>query len=104
MSNINKVIGGDTYVNKDGSLTDAGKTALTTYNVQGQTEYVNNSVISAIKNMNEQGIKYFHTNDGQAYVVEGTNSVDSSAGGAYSTAIGYQATATSTATNGVVIG
>ena len=104
VSNINKVIGGDTYVNKDGSLTDAGKTALTTYNVQGQTEYVNNSVISAIKNMNEQGIKYFHTNDGQAYVVEGTNSVDSSAGGAYSTAIGYQATATSTATNGVVIG
>ena len=94
---------GDEYVNADGSLNDAGKQALTTYNVQDRGQYEHNSVISAVKNMNEQGIKYFHTNDGTARpVVDNTNSEDSSASGAYATAVGYQATATGT--NALAIG
>ena len=104
VSNINQIIGGDNYVNQDGSLTPEGQLALKTYNVQGQTEYVHNSVISAIKNMNEQGIKFFHTNDGQAFTADTSNTEDSSAGGSLSTAIGYQASTTSEAANGVAIG
>ncbi|WP_281785613.1 YadA-like family protein [Uruburuella suis] len=104
VSNINQIIGGDNYVNQDGSLTPEGQLALKTYNVQGQTEYVHNSVISAIKNMNEQGIKFFHTNSGQAFTAEASNTEDSSAGGSYSTAIGYQASTTGEAANGVAIG
>ena len=69
------------------------KVALTTYNVKGQTEVVNNTVISAIKNINEQGTKYFHTNEGQRVESQAQNSEDSSAGGQYATAIGYQANA-----------
>ena len=79
-----------TYVDDNGNLTDAGKVALTTYNVSGQTEFVHNSVISAIQQMNNEGIKYFHTNDGQTPVAENTNSQDSSASGKYASAVGYQ--------------
>ena len=79
-----------TYVDESGNLTDAGKVALTTYNVSGQTEFVHNSVISAIQQMNNEGIKYFHTNDGQTPVAENTNSQDSSASGKYASAVGYQ--------------
>ena len=79
-----------TYVDDSGNLTDAGKVALTTYNVSGQTEFVHNSVISAIQQMNNEGIKYFHTNDGQTPVAENTNSQDSSASGKYASAVGYQ--------------
>ena len=104
VSNINQIIGGDNYVNQDGSLTPEGQLALKTYNVQGQTEYVHNSVISAIKNMNEQGIKFFHTNDGQAFTADTSNTEDSSAGGSFSTAIGYQASTSGEAANGVAIG
>ncbi|WP_312266367.1 YadA-like family protein, partial [Neisseria sp.] len=67
---------------------------LTTYNVEGQNTYVTNDVIQAIGKMNEQGIKFFHTNDGVVRpVVQGHNTVDSSASGAYATAIGYQSVA-----------
>ena len=94
---------GKEYVNADGSLNEAGRLALTTYNVKGQGQYEHNSVISAVKNMNEQGIKYFHTNDGTANpIVDASNSEDSSASGAYSTAIGYQANGSGT--NAVAIG
>ncbi|MDO4641751.1 MAG: YadA-like family protein [Neisseria sp.] len=67
---------------------------LTTYNVEGQNTYVTNDVIQAIGKMNEQGIKFFHTNDGNVKpVVQGHNTQDSSASGAYATAIGYQSSA-----------
>ncbi|MCS4534710.1 YadA-like family protein [Neisseria montereyensis] len=67
---------------------------LTTYNVEGQNTYVTNDVIQAIGKMNEQGIKFFHTNDGEVKpVVQGNNQEDSSASGAYATAIGYQTSA-----------
>ena len=92
-NNYSKTFGGDNnqYVDNTGKLTPAGKVALKTYNVSGQKEYVNNSVISAIKNMNEQGIKFFHVNDGQTQIDQVTNTEDSSASGRYAVAIGYQA-------------
>ena len=92
-NNYSKTLGGDNnqYVDNTGKLTPAGKVALKTYNVSGQKEYVNNSVISAIKNMNEQGIKFFHVNDGQTQIDQATNTKDSSASGRYAVAVGYQA-------------
>ncbi|MDO4907800.1 YadA-like family protein, partial [Neisseria sp.] len=76
---------------------------LTTYNVEGQNTYVTNDVIQAVGKMNEQGIKFFHTNDGEVEpVVQGHNDVDSSASGSYATAIGYQASASGN--NAVVLG
>ncbi|SUA36808.1 adhesin [Neisseria zoodegmatis] len=67
---------------------------LVTYNVSGQNTYVTNDVIQAVGKMNEQGIKFFHTNDGEVKpVAQGSNQQDSSASGAYSTAIGYQSSA-----------
>ncbi|MGF6148920.1 YadA family autotransporter adhesin, partial [Kingella potus] len=95
-NNYSKTLGGDSnqYVDNTGKLTNAGKVALKTYNVSGQKEYVNNSVISAIKNMNEQGIKFFHVNDGQTQIDQATNTEDSSASGRYAVAVGYQAKGT----------
>lgn len=75
---------------KDGSK----KALLTTYNVQDQTNYVTNNPAEAIDKMNEQGIRFFHVNDGnQEPVVQGRNSIDSSASGRHSAAVGYQAKA-----------
>ncbi|MCW9716375.1 YadA-like family protein [Avibacterium sp. 21-594] len=101
-NNFNKTIGED-FVNQDGSLNDAGKDALKTYDTAGQTVTKNENVISAIKNMNENGIKYFHTNDGQ--VASGTaETKDSSAAGKYSTAVGYNSKVGKDAENSVAIG
>ncbi|VWL84994.1 OmpA family protein [Oceanivirga miroungae] len=75
---------------------ESGKPMLKTYNVDGQGEYVQNSVYTAIQRMNEEGIKFFHVNDGTK---EGetkdqtSNTEDASAGGLYSAAIGYKADA-----------
>ncbi|MDO4878787.1 MAG: hypothetical protein Q3966_05760, partial [Neisseria sp.] len=103
-NNYHNTIGGstNTYIDADGKLTDAGKVALKTYDVSGQTQFENNSVISAIKNMNEQGIKFFHVNDGQTPVGTTTNTEDSSAAGQYAVAIGY--TAKGNGKNAVAIG
>nr|WP_322349648.1 Hia/Hsf adhesin N-terminal domain-containing protein [Neisseria meningitidis] len=70
-----------------------GKTPLlTTYNVEGRKEVITNSVVEAIYNMNEQGIKFFHSNDGKAKRrEERSNEIDSSASGKYATAIGAKA-------------
>ncbi|MDY5421300.1 YadA-like family protein [Actinobacillus porcinus] len=76
---------------------------MKTYNVYGNTEYVSNSAATAIYNMNEQGIKFFHTNDGTARPEkEKDNEVDSSASGVYATAVGVQAQATGT--NAIAMG
>ena len=73
---------------------DGNTYTLKTYNVQDQGEYLTNNVVEAVSKMNEQGIKFFHTNDGnQQPVAQNHNSVDASATGAYSTAIGYKAQA-----------
>ena len=75
-----------------------GKTPLlTTYNVKGRKEVISNSVVEAIYNMNEQGIKFFHSNDGKATSrIERSNEIDSSASGKYATAIGAKADAAGT--------
>ena len=75
-------------------VNDEGKAMLKTYNVQGQTEVVSNSVVEAINNMNEQGIKFFHVNDGKVQPkVETHNDIDSSASGKYATDIGAKSSA-----------
>ncbi|MDP8100674.1 YadA-like family protein [Phocoenobacter atlanticus] len=92
INNINKIIGGTDTNGKPVDVSDA----LKTYDVEGQTATNNNTVVSAIKNMNEGGIKYFHTNDDSGQKVGGAvaNTEDSSASGKNSTAIGRQASAT----------
>lgn len=75
---------------KDGSK----KALLATYNAAGQTNYVTNNPAEAIDRINEQGIRFFHANDGnQEPVVQGRNGIDSSASGKHSVAIGFQAKA-----------
>ncbi|RKM34835.1 adhesin [Moraxella catarrhalis] len=75
---------------KDGSK----KALLATYNAAGQTNYVTNNPAEAIDKINEQGIRFFHVNDGnQEPVVQGRNGIDSSASGKHSVAIGFQAKA-----------
>lgn len=75
---------------KDGSK----KALLATYNAAGQTNYLTNNPAEAIDRINEQGIRFFHVNDGnQEPVVQGRNGIDSSASGKHSVAIGFQAKA-----------
>lgn len=75
---------------KDGSK----KALLATYNAAGQTNYVTNNPAEAIDRINEQGIRFFHVNDGnQEPGVQGRNGIDSSASGKHSVAIGYKAKA-----------
>jgi len=111
VTNISQALGkdedGKILIDDKGNLTQAGKDALITYNVAGQAEFINNSVIGAINKMNEEGIKFIHVNDetaGSEIPEQATNSIDSSAGGAYSTSIGYQAKVGNQATNGIAIG
>ena len=76
---------------------------LKTYNVHSQKEIVTNSVVEAIYNMNEQGIKFFHSNDGvERPKQEQDNNFDSSARGKFATAIGSRSKADGT--NAVAIG
>ena len=83
---------GNTY--NDVIVDENGTPILKTYNVQGQKEIITNSVVEAIHNMNEQGIKFFHSNDGvNRPKVETANSFDSSASGKFATAIGKSAVA-----------
>lgn len=75
---------------KDGSK----KALLATYNAAGQTNYLTNNPAEAIDRINEQGIRFFHVNDGnQEPVVQGRNGIDSSASGKHSVAVGYKAKA-----------
>ena len=83
---------GNTYNNV--IVDENGTPILKTYNVQGQKEIITNSVVEAVHNMNEQGIKFFHSNDGvNRPKVETANSFDSSASGKFATAIGKSAVA-----------
>ena len=92
---------GNTYNNV--IVDEKGTPILKTYNVQGQKEIITNSVVEAIYNMNEQGIKFFHSNDGvDRPKVETENSFDSSASGRFATAIGSKSSAEGT--NAVAIG
>ena len=83
---------GNTYNNV--IVDENGTPILKTYNVQGQKEIITNSVVEAVHNMNEQGIKFFHSNDGvNRPKVETANSFDSSASGKFATAIGKSSVA-----------
>ena len=87
---------GKTYNNVVQTKDENGKTVtLKTYNVKDRGEYVTNNVVTAISKMNEQGIKFFHTNEDEKFKPETqrTNTIDSSASGGFATAIGVKAEA-----------
>lgn len=100
---VNKPDGTTTVINVP---TDkAGNPYLTTYNVEEQGEHITNNVYTAIRNMNEQGIKYFHVNAGQDIPEkQASNSEDSNASAKYAASIGYQASVESGAEGGLAIG
>ena len=92
-----------TNVTNETKIAQSNGYSLVTYNVEDQGMYVTNNVIEAVGRMNEQGIKFFHTNDGEVEPdVQARNGEDSSASGAYATAVGYQAA--SKGTNAIAIG
>ena len=92
-----------TNVTNETKIAQSNGYSLVTYNVEDQGMYVTNNVIEAVGRMNEQGIKFFHTNDGEVEPdVQAYNGEDSSASGAYATAVGYQAA--SKGTNAIAIG
>ena len=71
-----------------------GTDPILTYDVQGQTEKRNITLKEAINNMNAEGIRFFHTNDGKNYNSGSfINTEDSSAVGSYATAIGVKSSA-----------
>ncbi|WP_395144103.1 YadA-like family protein [Moraxella atlantae] len=93
------VVDGDgsllTVVNADNSTTPVTLTAaeaLRTYDAVGAGTVETNSVLTAVKNINEQGTKYIHFNGGERSVggQRGTNDEQSQANGSKSTAIGYK--------------
>ncbi|WP_118794821.1 Hia/Hsf adhesin N-terminal domain-containing protein [Haemophilus influenzae] len=92
---VENKVDGTTKVYNNVVVGEDGKTPLlTTYNVEDRKEVITNSVVEAIYNMNEQGIKFFHSNDGTAKRrEERSNDFDSSASGIFATAIGAKADA-----------
>ena len=87
-SNVNQVIYGTD------NPTDKEKGWLKTYNADSDAVHVTNSVAEAIHNMNEYGIKYFHTNDGSTNPNrEDSDTDDSIAYDKHATSIGFAARA-----------
>ena len=87
ITNIQNQIGGNT---PNGTL-PAKSPYITTYDAQGNVNQLNPTLSNAVINTNEQGTKYFHTNDDslpQAANHSAYNNYDSSAYGTNSTAIG----------------
>ncbi|ASK27663.1 hypothetical protein BG910_07860 [Neisseria chenwenguii] len=92
-----------TNVTNNTRVAESNGYTLTTYNVEDRGMYVTNNVIEAVGRMNEQGIKFFHTNDSSVDpATQATNTEDSSASGAYASAIGYQSVASGS--NAVAVG
>lgn len=86
-------------------LDEKNKPYLKTYNVNNNGEYITNNIYSAVRNINEQGTKYFHVNAGQDIPeAQISNSDDSSASASYSTAIGYQSSVSSGANHSLAVG
>ncbi len=82
-----------------------GTTGLTTYDVAQQTKTTHTNLLDTVNRMNLQGIKYVHTHDnGEAPVLAGAQTNDSSAGAAGSSAVGVNAVVESQATNGLALG
>ncbi|WP_304341998.1 YadA family autotransporter adhesin, partial [Campylobacter ureolyticus] len=92
------------FVNDNGNLTDAGKEALTTNAVSGQNKIENTNIIQAINNINKQGTRFFHVNDGHQVKGTGNDEHDSSADSKGGVAIGMQAKVGNNAENAIAIG
>ena len=87
ITNIQNQIGG----NAPNATLPAKSPYITTYDAQGNVNQLNPTLSNAVINTNEQGTKYFHTNDDslpQAANHSAYNNYDSSAYGTNSTAIG----------------
>lgn len=91
-NNINNVIGGNTFIDNNGKLTGAGEKALATNAASGQGVIENTNIIQAINNINKQGTRFFHVNDGTGPInTQTTDRQDSSAGSKGGVAIGVLA-------------
>ncbi|TWV82908.1 YadA-like family protein [Moraxella sp. VT-16-12] len=87
---------GNVVTDNQGNRIDVAD-ALKTYNVQDNKAKTDNTIITAIKNMNEGGIKFFHVNDGtgeQNIAGTDTHKEDSTASGKFAAAVGYEAQST----------
>ena len=105
IANTTNIIGGDIFI-KDGKLTDEGVKALTTNAASGQDVIKNKNIIQAVSNINKQGTRFFHVNDGTDPIGdrEKDDKQDSSAGSIGGVAIGVQAEVGKNAANAIAIG
>ena len=113
-TNINNIIG-NTYITDDGNgnktiNVDKIKEDLATNSAYGQNKVVADGtgaidmIVNSIKNINTQGTRFFHVNDGQD---KGTGSLDKDDSSAYSkggVAIGIQAKVDNYAENAISMG
>ena len=113
-TNINNIIG-DTYIKDDGNgnktiNVDKIKEDLATNSASGQKLVVADgkgaidTIVNSIKNINTQGTRFFHVNDGQAKGTGKLDEHDSSAGSKGGVAIGMQAKVSNNAENAISIG
>ena len=113
-TNINNIIG-NTYIKDDGNgnkTIDVKKIKedLATNSASGQKQVVADGIgaidmiVSSIKNINTQGTRFFHVNDGQAEGKGKLDEHDSSADSKGGVAIGMQAKVSNNAENAISIG
>ncbi|WP_311337355.1 YadA-like family protein [Campylobacter ureolyticus] len=112
-TNINNIIG-DKYIKYDNGNkkinVDKIKEDLATNAASGQQQVVADgkgaidTIVNSIKNINTQGTRFFHVNDGQAKGTGSLDNDDSSAGSKGGVAIGIQAKVGDNAKNAISIG
>ncbi|QIX86369.1 YadA family autotransporter adhesin [Campylobacter ureolyticus] len=113
-TSINNIIG-DTYIKDDGNgnkTIDVGKIKedLATNAASGQQQVVADgkgaidTIVNSIKNINTQGTRFFHVNDGHQVKGTGKDEHDSSADSKGGVAIGMQAKVGNNAENAISIG
>ena len=113
-TNINNIIG-NTYITDDGNgnktiNVDKIKEDLATNSASGQKLVVADgkgaidTIVNSIKNINTQGTRFFHVNDGHQVKGTGNDEHDSSADSKGGVAIGMQAKVGNNAENAIAIG
>lgn len=113
-TNINNIIG-NTYIKDDGNGNkivdlDKIKKDLVTNSASGQNQVVADGkgaidmIVNSIKNINTQGTRFFHVNDGQTKGTGSLDKDDSSADSKGGVAIGIQAKVDNNAKNAISIG
>ena len=113
-TNINNIIG-NTYITDDGNgnktiNVDKIKEDLATNSASGQNQVVADGkgaidmIVNSIKNINTQGTRFFHVNDGQTKGTGSLDKDDSSADSKGGVAIGIQAKVDNNAKNAISIG